>query len=151
MGLVVSVFRVRDIVARTDSEPARSSRLPVVFFDLDARPGERLLYPRNAHFDRLDDLPEGLTAVRTISVGGRAWQIAAFPPPGTFQPARHGSWLTLVGGLLLAMSGLLVTLRGRRWAALSSTYEAPAARAEAPPATDKGAWDALDRGEDPTD
>jgi uncharacterized membrane protein (TIGR02234 family) len=60
------------------------------------------------------------------------------------------AWLTLLGGLLIALSGLLVAVRGRRWAALSSSYEAPAARAEEPPATDKGVWDALDRGEDPT-
>jgi uncharacterized membrane protein (TIGR02234 family) len=61
------------------------------------------------------------------------------------------AWLTVVGGLLLVLSGLLVTVRGRRWAALSSSHEPPAARLEEPPATDKGAWDALDRGEDPTD
>ncbi|MCW2599028.1 MAG: Trp biosynthesis associated, transrane protein Oprn/Chp [Frankiales bacterium] len=59
-------------------------------------------------------------------------------------------WLTLAGGVVLALSGLLVAVRGRRWAALSSSYDVPAARAEQPPATDKGVWDALDRGEDPT-
>lgn len=64
--------------------------------------------------------------------------------------SRAWAWLTLAGGVVLALSGLLVAVRGRRWAALSSSYEAPAARAEEPPATDKGVWDALDRGEDPT-
>jgi len=58
-------------------------------------------------------------------------------------------WLTILGGLLLALSGALVAARGRRWAALSSSYQPPAARAAEPPATDKGVWDALDRGEDP--
>lgn len=61
------------------------------------------------------------------------------------------AWLTLLGGVLLVLSGLLVTVRGRRWAALSSSYEPPAARTDEPPVTDKGVWDALDRGEDPTD
>ncbi len=65
-----------------------------------------------------------------------------------------GAWgwasLTILGGVVLAASGALVTVRGRRWEALSSSYETPAARAEEPPATDKGVWDALDRGEDPT-
>ena len=65
-----------------------------------------------------------------------------------------GAWgwasLTILGGVLLALSGALVTVRGAHWEALSSSYEPPAARAEEPPSTDKGAWDALDRGEDPT-
>ena len=60
------------------------------------------------------------------------------------------AWATVVGGVVLALSGALVAARGRRWAALSSSYQAPAARPTEPPATDKGVWDALDRGEDPT-
>ena len=57
----------------------------------------------------------------------------------------------LVGGMLLALAGLLVAVRGRRWAALSGRYEAPAAQAERPPARPEvAAWEALDRGEDPT-
>jgi uncharacterized membrane protein (TIGR02234 family) len=60
------------------------------------------------------------------------------------------AWLAVVGGVLLALSGALVAVRGRRWAALSSSYQPPAARAQEPPATDKGVWDALDRGDDPT-
>jgi uncharacterized membrane protein (TIGR02234 family) len=59
-------------------------------------------------------------------------------------------WVTLVGGALLFFGGLLVAARGRRWAALSSSYENPSARAEAAPVTDKGVWDALDEGHDPT-
>jgi uncharacterized membrane protein (TIGR02234 family) len=55
-----------------------------------------------------------------------------------------------LGGALVAASGALVLLRGRRWATLSSAYRPPAARAPEPPTTDKAVWDALDRGEDPT-
>ncbi|MDX6266482.1 MAG: hypothetical protein QOD70_1222 [Frankiales bacterium] len=67
-------------------------------------------------------------------------------------PALHlvWPWATLLGGLVMAGGGLLVTARGRRWAALSSSYQVPAARETELPATDKGAWDALDRGHDPT-
>jgi uncharacterized membrane protein (TIGR02234 family) len=64
----------------------------------------------------------------------------------------HWVWpvLTMVGGLLLAAGGLLVALRGRRWAALSSSYEVPAARDPRAEPSDKAAWDALDAGHDPT-
>ena len=66
--------------------------------------------------------------------------------------ASHPAWavLTVIGGLLLLAGGLLVAVRGRRWAALSSSYEAPSAEPVELPATDKGTWDALDRGDDPT-
>ncbi len=59
----------------------------------------------------------------------------------------------LAGAALLALGGLLVLVRGRRWAALSGRYDAPAARNAAPAAPARPeveAWDALDRGEDPT-
>jgi uncharacterized membrane protein (TIGR02234 family) len=59
-------------------------------------------------------------------------------------------WLALLGGLVMAAGGSVVAARGRRWAALSSSYETPAARESAPEPTDKGTWDALDRGDDPT-
>ena len=55
----------------------------------------------------------------------------------------------LAGGVLLGVAGLLVVVRGRRWAELSARYERPTGRAPAP-VGDKGVWDALDRGEDPT-
>lgn len=58
--------------------------------------------------------------------------------------------LTIVGAVVLAAAGLLVAVRGRRWAALSSSYQPPVAQEKAPPVTDKGVWDALDRGDDPT-
>jgi uncharacterized membrane protein (TIGR02234 family) len=91
---------------------------------------------------------------------GLATDLAVFSygpaPPAVHQ---HRTWavVTLVGGVLLAAAGLLVALRGRRWVALSSSYEPPTAGQEPPaatepgsPLTEKGAWDALDRGDDPT-
>ncbi len=76
-------------------------------------------------------LPAGLAATGSATTSGWAW-------------------LTIVGGLLLVLSGALVAARGRSWAALNASYQAPAARPVEPPVTDKGVWDALDRGEDPT-
>ena len=69
---------------------------------------------------------------------------------GDASPTWAWPVLTLVGGLLMTAGGVLVAWRGRRWAALSSSYEVPVAREAQPPVTDKGAWDALDRGDDPT-
>lgn len=60
-------------------------------------------------------------------------------------------WLAaLAGGVLLAVVGLVLAVRGPAWSALSSRYETPAARRTKHPAGDAGTWDALDRGEDPT-
>ena len=55
-------------------------------------------------------------------------------------------YVTVGAGVLLALTGLLVALRGPRWAGLSARYDAPADR----PATESDLWSALDRGEDPT-
>ncbi|MCU1602802.1 MAG: Trp biosynthesis associated, transrane protein Oprn/Chp [Frankiales bacterium] len=58
--------------------------------------------------------------------------------------------LAVAGGLVMAAGGALVAARGRRWAALSSSYQVPAARSAATEPTDKATWDLLDSGEDPT-
>lgn len=65
------------------------------------------------------------------------------------------SYACALGGLFLACAGVLVAGRGRRWAALSQRYDAPAARAQEPgdvagPRQERELWEALDRGEDPT-
>jgi uncharacterized membrane protein (TIGR02234 family) len=58
-------------------------------------------------------------------------------------------WLCLLGAVLVTLAGLLTAVRGSRWSGLGSSYEAPGA-AVPEPVTDKGVWDALDRGDDPT-
>jgi uncharacterized membrane protein (TIGR02234 family) len=62
--------------------------------------------------------------------------------------------LTAVGGLLLLAAGLVTVVGGRSWPALGQRYEAPAAAAaptgQPEALTEKGLWEALDRGEDPT-
>ena len=67
---------------------------------------------------------------------------------------------TVVAGVLGALAGLLVVLRGRRWPAMGSRYERGTAQGAGTPVpvrprTDEErahlAWRALDRGEDPTD
>ncbi|WP_405365868.1 TIGR02234 family membrane protein [Kitasatospora sp. NBC_00039] len=60
-------------------------------------------------------------------------------------------WVALLGGLLLALAGLLTARYGRGWPAMGSRYEAPTRKAPAKAAESPAdLWKALDRGEDPT-
>lgn len=70
------------------------------------------------------------------------------------QWSRTPWWaLGLVGGLGLVVSGGLIVARGRTWPGLSRRYERSAtakSAATSGPISALSAWDALDRGEDPT-
>ncbi|MFC0504555.1 Trp biosynthesis-associated membrane protein [Micromonospora costi] len=91
-----------------------------------------------------------------VAAGGGYGLVAAFE--GTV--SRQWPALSLVGGLLAAGGGALTALRGRRWPAMGARYERPVRKAAPPAAPPAGgpvtgrrtteAWDALDRGEDPT-
>ncbi len=92
-----------------------------------------------------------------VAVGGGYGLVAAFD--GTV--SRQWPAFCLVGGLLAALGGGLVALRGAGWPAMGARYERPGRRAAGPapaeaaagPVTGRRtteAWDALDRGEDPT-
>lgn len=90
---------------------------------------------------------------------------AAVTPPGAVvgRPATQGivavgaaetygrtawPWVCAAGGLLLAAGGVLAARDGGGWPALSRRYDAPSGPAG--PGGDRGLWDAIDRGEDPT-
>jgi two-component system, NtrC family, sensor kinase len=64
-GYALAVFRVGDIVERAGSVQNTASGLRVAIFDLDAKRGERLLYPKGAQFDGVGDLPTGSTTNST--------------------------------------------------------------------------------------
>ncbi|GAA3760997.1 Trp biosynthesis-associated membrane protein [Micromonospora maritima] len=77
----------------------------------------------------------------------------------TADVSRHWPALVLAGGLALAAGGAFAALRGAGWPAMGARYERRAATSAAVPggadrpAVERGtrdAWDALDRGEDPT-
>jgi uncharacterized membrane protein (TIGR02234 family) len=51
----------------------------------------------------------------------------------------------VLGGVCALVAGGLAVVRGRQWAAMGAKYEAPGSAAGP-----SDAWDALDRGEDPT-
>ncbi|MFC4119608.1 Trp biosynthesis-associated membrane protein [Nonomuraea zeae] len=55
------------------------------------------------------------------------------------------------GALLVFAGGVLAILRGGRWAGMSGRYEREAVKPRAEAGDDKALWDALDRGDDPTD
>lgn len=73
-------------------------------------------------------------------------------PAGAHAHASGWPYLAVAGGVLLALVGVWVAVRGPGWTALSSRYEAPGAapRVSPPARNDVASWDALDRGEDPT-
>ncbi|MCL9796963.1 Trp biosynthesis-associated membrane protein, partial [Frankia sp. AgKG'84/4] len=73
--------------------------------------------------------------VAQFSLGGRA-DISEVR--GTAAP-----WLAVLGGVLLTAAGMLAAVRGRRWPAMSGRYQARDARPV-------DAWDAIERGHDPT-
>ncbi|SCG42209.1 trp region conserved hypothetical membrane protein [Micromonospora echinaurantiaca] len=108
---------------------------------------------------RLRRLLGGLLAVLGLAVtaGGGYGLSASFPG----EVSRHWPALCLLGGLLAAAGGMLTALRGERWPAMGARYERPARKTATPAAPAAGAgpvtgrrtteaWDALDRGEDPT-
>ncbi|MEV1287593.1 Trp biosynthesis-associated membrane protein [Micromonospora sp. NPDC049679] len=97
----------------------------------------------------------GLTA-------GGGYGVLAVDPGGAGAGAAAWPTLCAVGGLLLAGGGLVTALRGQHWPSMGARYERPPARrdgvADGPVETSgrvegagtRQAWDALDRGEDPT-
>ncbi|MGS2615241.1 Trp biosynthesis-associated membrane protein [Micromonospora sp. LZ34] len=107
---------------------------------------------------RLRRLLGGLLCLLGLAVaaGGGYGLVADFAG----EVSRQWPALCLLGGVLAATGGLLTALRGQRWPAMGARYErpargtaAPAAPGPAGPVTGRRtteAWDALDRGEDPT-
>jgi uncharacterized membrane protein (TIGR02234 family) len=84
------------------------------------------------------------SALTSHEVGG-----LALPVHGS----ANGWWIVAaLGGLLALLAGLLAALRSGGWAAMGRKYEAPDSSVPAVAAGDPSdtAWDALDRGEDPT-
>ncbi len=98
-------------------------------------------------------------AVVAVSIDGRGAVSAALTSHevGGLAIPAHGTanawWvLAAVGGLLAVVAGVLAAARSGAWAAMGRKYDAPSASR---PVVAKGdpsdtAWDALDRGEDPT-
>lgn len=82
------------------------------------------------------------TAVETATTGD------AVPTLISTNPAA--AIATAAAGALVAAAGLLTVLRGSRWPAMGRKYERPDPAGAGGTGTARDAWDALDRGDDPT-
>jgi Tryptophan-associated transmembrane protein (Trp_oprn_chp) len=101
-----------------------------------------------------------------VLVGGAAIGVAVSAPGSVSSALEHhevgaqglavhatanGWWVVAaIGGVLAVVAGLLTVLRADRWSGLGAKYDAPSTAPK--PTKDPAvlAWDALDRGEDPT-
>jgi uncharacterized membrane protein (TIGR02234 family) len=94
-------------------------------------------------------------------VAGAAYGLATVDRGAAGGSAAAWPVLCLVGGLVAAAGGALTLARGHTWPAMGTRYERTgtgtgtvdrpgAADPQAGPAATRQAWDALDRGEDPT-
>jgi uncharacterized membrane protein (TIGR02234 family) len=101
------------------------------------------------------------TAGRALA-GGLADAAAELPLAGTPVVEVSAVWpvATALAGVLGALAGGLVVVRGRRWPGMGSRYERGTQPGAGAPAAERTtteeeraslAWKALDRGEDPTD
>jgi uncharacterized membrane protein (TIGR02234 family) len=66
------------------------------------------------------------------------------------EPGWGGPVVMGVGGAAVAAAGVLLAVLGPRWPSMSPRYERRAATRPASGSSERAAWDALDRGEDPT-
>ncbi|TDC69751.1 TIGR02234 family membrane protein [Actinomadura sp. GC306] len=103
-------------------------------------------------------------AVQRANVLSAAGDKSALMSIGTAPAVDVGLWwaVSVTGGVLLAVAGLVCAVRGRRWPGMSARYERAAPRGaaaggsgpepgEGPAEQDPSAmWKSLDRGEDPT-
>ncbi|GAA3658329.1 hypothetical protein GCM10022224_022100 [Nonomuraea antimicrobica] len=62
--------------------------------------------------------------------------------------------VSAVGAVLVLAGGIVAVVRGGRWSGMSARYDrgaSPSAEAATQVSDDRALWDALDRGDDPTD
>lgn len=79
---------------------------------------------------------------RSAEVAWTAYGAPTDDPAWTVWP-----WVSVAGGGLVLLGGLLTVLRGGRWPAMSSRYDRPSGQTRG---SEDDTWRALDRGEDPT-
>jgi len=93
-----------------------------------------------------------VTALRAATDVHHALAARAFGVDLTTMPTQTHSWwlLAALGGIVAAVAFGAIAVAGDRWQGMGARYDAPdAAKRPADPAA--SAWEALDRGDDPTD
>jgi Tryptophan-associated transmembrane protein (Trp_oprn_chp) len=99
--------------------------------------------------------------VALAGLGALALAVAAPPDDAD---ATGWRWVAVVAAAVVALTGVVVAVRGAGWPTMSGRYDAPAAVAAsdpaappagpaapaAGPAADRSLWDAIERGDDPT-
>ena len=127
-GFNLGVFRVGDIVEKAGKGVSLhdASSLSVAIFDRDAKPGERLLYPKPIKADAADDLGAAYMQSRSITVAGRNWEIVAYRPTALPLPLEVW-WVPLLGILPSALLALLLQQTFRRRELMAEKRAAEAA------------------------
>lgn len=95
----------------------------------------------------------GVVIAATGSLGVALSLTAPNGSGGGMVAGRLTSWPFVAAGsaVLVALSGFAIALRGRGWVGMSGKYETPATRAATPEQGARSTWEAMDRGEDPTE
>ena len=94
-------------------------------------------------------------ALRTAKTATRAARPTIASAVGTPVTSLPWPYVTVAGGMLILLAGLLALRFGKRWPAMSGRYERdgtprPRKAAVVDPDRPEDLWKALDRGEDPT-
>lgn len=115
-GYALAEFLIGDMIEKVGAVAKRAHGFQVAVFDLEAQPGARLLYPKGARFDAVEDLPAGFRVTREMPVAGRRWMMAAYPGPHSFRPVRWSSGSALAAGFFLTalLAGYLRLNRRQR-------------------------------------
>jgi uncharacterized membrane protein (TIGR02234 family) len=111
-----------------------------------------------------------IVGVITVAVGGIVIGLALTSTEGVSEALRQeafavpagavhtslGGWavVTAAAGAIAVLAGVVTVVRGSSWPGLGARYDAPAGESpagERKPEPATAAWDALDRGEDPTE
>lgn len=97
LGFAVGVLRIGDVVEKHGA----NSGVDLTLTDLTNAPGQQL-YPSS---NKRQQPVTALTQYRTITVGGRNWQLAASPMPGAFPLSKTYSY---AGGAFSILITLLI-------------------------------------------
>jgi len=106
LGFGLGVYRMGDLVTSASTlGRSEKSNIEVFIFDKMAEPGQQLLFPKNAIFERDETIPSKLRFETDIAFSGRVWRMVSVPSAvSVFSKLPLTPWLVLV--LVLFITGL---------------------------------------------